>query len=415
MLASIRNRLVFIRLAARSELGMTIMRPTIIRAFTRYLLQPSRLAACAVAFILADVAVGVIELRDGYEAVDFTAFWAASWLALNHAAGTVYDTAKIAQAHAVVFPDGGYVYQWLYPPTYLFFVLPLALVPYAVSFGAWTVSTLVGYAWALSKIAKGHWLALALLAFPGTLMNVLTGQNGMLLAALFTAAAWNLERRPIIAGVFIGLISVKPQFGVLWPIVLLCGGHWQALASAAITTAALALSAAIAFGPELWVAFTNQVAAIQLALDSGHVSWIKIPTFYGGGRLLGLDQDIAYLIHFALSAAVTTAAGLMWFRQPAMPLRIAALAVATLLVLPRLLVYDFALLLLPLILMAREGLSTGWRPWERLVLILCWLAPLLGLVIAVMAKIQIAPFLLLALFLMILHRSRSIATAKFRQ
>jgi hypothetical protein len=354
----------------------------------------------------------VIWLSDGYESVDFTAFWAASWLALNHAAGAVFKTAEIARAHAVVFPDGGYVYRWLYPPTYLFFVLPLALVPYSVAFAAWTISTLGGYAWALSKFVKDRWLALALFAFPGTLMNVLTGQNGFLLAAFFTAAAWHLERRPIVAGVFIGLISVKPQLGVLWPIALLCGGHWQALAAAALTTMVLALASALAFGPELWVDFADQLAIIQQGLDRGNASWIKIPTFYGGLRLVGLDQEVAYIIHFVLAAAVTVAVGLLWFRQTAMPLRYGALAVATLLVLPRLLVYDFALLLLPLILIGRQGLSSGWRPLERPVLVLCWLTPLLGLVIAAVAKIQITPFLLLTLFLIILRRSCSIAPAK---
>ena len=383
---------------------MTFKRPAIIRTLNRYLLHPDRLAACAAAFILAYVAVGAIWLCDEYEAVDFTAFWAASWLTLHHAAGDIFDTAKIAEAHAVVFPEGGYVYRWLYPPTFLFFVMPLALMPYAVSYGAWILSTLGGYAWALKKFAKARWMLLALVAFPGTLMNLLTGQNGLLLASLFTAAAWNLERRPIAAGVFIGLISVKPQFGILWPIALLCGGYWRALAAATFTTVALALAAAFVFGAELWVNFARQIATIQQGLDGGQVSWIKIPTFYGGARLLGLGQGTAYAIHFGLAAAVVVAVGLLWIRPTPMPLRIGALATATLLVLPRLLVYDFALLLLPLTLLVREGISAGWMPWERSLLLFCWLTPLLCLVIAAATKIQIAPLLLLALFLTILRR-----------
>lgn len=386
-------------------MGMTFRFPAITRALNRYMLDPDRLTACAIAFILAYAVVVTVWLSDGYETVDFTAFWAASWLALNDAAGGVFDTAKIAQAQAVVFPDGGYVYRWLYPPIFLFFVLPLALMPYAVSYCAWTLSTLCGYGWALSKFVAVRWMVPALLAFPGTLMNLLTGQNGLLLASLFTAAAWNLERRPIAAGVFIGLITVKPQFGILWPIALLCGGHWRALAAAAFTTVALALGAAIAFGGELWVDFARQIAMIQQGLDGGQVSWIKIPTFYGGARLFGLDQGTAYIIHFSLASAVTVAMCWLWSRQTPMSLRIASLTVASLLVLPRLLVYDSALLLLPLVLLVREGLSTGWMPWERALLILCWLTPLAGLLLAVTAKIQIAPILFLALFIMILWRS----------
>ncbi len=378
-----------------------------IRALSCYLFHPDRLMACAVAFILAYTLVIAFWLRDGYEAVDFTAFWAASWLVLNHATIAIFDTAEMAQAHAVVFLDGGYVYRWLYPPTFLFFVLPLALMPYAVSYSIWNVTTLGGYIWALSKFVKARWIILGLLAFPGTFVNLITGQNGLLLATFFAAAAWNLERRPIVAGVFIGLISVKPQLGILWPLALLCGGHWRALTAAAFTTVALALAAVIAFGAELWVGFANQLMTIQHQLDSGWVSWIKIPTFYGGARLLGFGQGLAYTIHFALAAIVIAFVGLLWIRRPPIPLRIAALAVATLLVSPRLLVYDFALLALPLTLMLREGLLTGWRPWERRLLVLCWLTPVLGLVIAVMAKIQITPFLLTAFFLIIVRRSLS--------
>ncbi|MDX1621825.1 MAG: ABC transporter permease subunit, partial [Nitriliruptorales bacterium] len=102
--------------ASQFDIDISFEGSIIIRALNRYFLHPGRLAACAVAFILAYAVVVVFWLSDGYESVDFTAFWAASWLALNHAAGAVFQTAEIAQAHAVVFPDGGYVYRWLYPP-----------------------------------------------------------------------------------------------------------------------------------------------------------------------------------------------------------------------------------------------------------------------------------------------------------
>ena len=384
---------------------------SVIPAVESYLFEPQRLAACAVAFVIAYAVVAAVWLGDGFQPVDFTAFWGASWLTLHDTPTAIFDVQRMAYAHTIAIPNSTDVYHWLYPPTYLLIILPLAFLPYALSFGAWTVSTFAAYAWALSKIAAPRWVFMGLLAFPGTLMNVLTGQNGLFLASLFTAASCTLERRPIVAGVFIGLMSVKPQIGVLWPVALICGRHWLALAAAAATTAFLALAALIGFGPEPWLAFAHSVAAVQQGFDGGLVSWIKIPTLYGGGRLLGLDRDSAYLIQFVVAAGVAITVGVIWSRQVPITLRASVLAIATLLVLPRLLVYDLALLALPLTLLTVDGIKRGWRSYERPLLVLAWLTPLLGLVVALATGIHVTPLILIALLLIAVRRSLAASTS----
>jgi len=37
-----------------------------------------------------------------------------------------------------------------------------------------------------------------------------------------------LVERPILAGVLIGCLAYKPQFGLLIPLVLIAGSHWRA-------------------------------------------------------------------------------------------------------------------------------------------------------------------------------------------
>lgn len=384
---------------------MAIQLSSVNRSLEKYLFEPKRLAACAVGFGLGYAIVAVIWLRDGYQPVDFTAFWAASWLALNDTPGAIFDPAKIAYAHAVAIPNSTDVYEWLYPPTYLLVVLPLALLPYAVSYVAWTASTFAAFAWALSRFASPRWCILGLSTFPGTLMNVLTGQNGLLLASLFTAACYSLERRPILAGVFIGLMSVKPQLGALWPIALICGRHWLALASAAVTASLFALITLLCFNPEIWSDFANGVAFVQQRIDSGLVDWEKIPTVFGAARLSGLDLDSAYFTHFAVSCGVAIAVGVVWSKRRPITVRASVLAIGTLLVLPRLFFYDLALLALPLTLLTIDGNQSGWRPYERPLLLLGWLTPLLGLVVAIAAKVHVTPLILLALFLVAVRRS----------
>jgi len=42
----------------------------------------------------------------------------------------------------------------------------------------------------------------------------------------FGASLLLLERRPVLAGCFIGLLSFKPQCGLLLPVALLASSQW---------------------------------------------------------------------------------------------------------------------------------------------------------------------------------------------
>ena len=78
------------------------------------------------------------------------------------------------------------------------------------------------------------WLLLAL-AFPSVLINVGHGQNGFLTAALLGGALVVLDRRPLVAGILLGLLVYKPQYGLMLPIVLAVSGRWRCFAAAAAT------------------------------------------------------------------------------------------------------------------------------------------------------------------------------------
>ena len=85
-------------------------------------------------------------------------------------------------------------------------------------------------------------------AFPAVMWNMLVGQNGFLTAALIGLMLLTLDTRPIAAGVLLGLLTYKPQFGILFPIVLAANGQWRVIAAASVTTAALVAASAAVFG-----------------------------------------------------------------------------------------------------------------------------------------------------------------------
>ena len=133
-------------------------------------------------------------------------------------------------------PGIKYLFAWHYPPVFHLAVLPLALLPYLWSYALWAAGTLALYLAVLRRLVPGPYTVWLLLAFPAAFLNVMHGQNGFITVALLAGAVMTLERRPWLAGLFIGLLCYKPQLGLLLPLVLLAGRHWIAFLSAALTT-----------------------------------------------------------------------------------------------------------------------------------------------------------------------------------
>jgi len=84
-----------------------------------------------------------------------------------------------------------------------------------------------------------------------------------LTASLFGAALLFLERRPVLAGVFFGCVTYKPQFGILVPLALVAFRQWRALVSAGVTAAFLASASIAVFGTDVWSALPQQLLANQ--------------------------------------------------------------------------------------------------------------------------------------------------------
>lgn len=309
---------------------------------------------------------------------DFITFWAGSFLALAGDAAASFDPARIVAVERLAVPGSDKVFLWHYPPTFFLVVLPLALLPYLAAYVAWIAATFAAFAGVVRRFAPRAETLWLLVAFPGTLINALQGQNGFLTAALFGAALLQLEARPILAGVLFGLLSCKPQLGLLVPIALLCGRCWTALVAAAATTLAFATLSLLCFGAEAWLAFWNNLPLVRLLLDSGELPWSKIPSFYVALRTLGVPAWPAYALHALMALAVIVTVAKAWRGTAPLPLRAAVLVAGTVLVPPYLFDYDLALLAIPIAILGWHGVRQGWRPCEREVLAAAWLIPLVA-------------------------------------
>src|SRR5262249_37660879 len=150
-----------------------------------------------------------------------------------------------------------------YPPFFLPVAAPLALLPYAPASLAWSLVTFPAYLEAMRRIVGDRFGLLLACAFPALVANFVVGQNGFLTAALLGGTLVALPQRPGLAGCLLGLMTYKPQFGILFPLVLIADGQWRAFFSAAAMTVVLVAASLIAFGVEPWLGFLHNLHMVN--------------------------------------------------------------------------------------------------------------------------------------------------------
>jgi len=363
-------------------------------------------ALAAVLWIgLAD---GLVDRNGKPLGTDFSNVYAAGTLALAGKPDAAYDWEAEYAAEKAIF--GGRdvpFYGWHYPPQFLIVAAALAIVPYAWALVAWMAMTLPAWLLAIRAILPHPAALLPALAFPAVFVNLGHGQNGFLTAALLGGALVLLDRRPALAGVLIGLLAYKPQFGVLIPLVLLVTFRWTTVAAAAATVLAVCAVTLALFGTSVWAAFADStVLTRHVVLEAGTTGWEKIQSMFSFVRMWGGGIETAYAVHGAVALAV--AAGLVWLWRStaAYELKAAALATGCLLATPYVLDYDLTILAVAVAFFARHGLARGFRDYEITLLAGVWCAPLLARAVALDTGIPLGLIAQAALFLIIVDRAR---------
>jgi hypothetical protein len=341
----------------------------------------------------------LVDRADKPLGYDFITFWAASDLALQGRSVDAFDIFKIFASQQKAVPANQAVFLWHYPPVFLLVALPLALLPYLLSYAVWMLATFALFAAGMRRlipVQHGFWL---MLAFPATFLNIMHGQNGFLTAVLIAGACLTLERRPILAGILIGALCYKPHFGLLFPLILVAGRYWVPLAVAAVTTLVLCGAATLVFGVENWIAFWNNLPVTRVVLETGKLPWHKMPTIFAMASKLGADVTLAYVAQFAVAATVTVVTVRAWYRRAgSLELRSALLAVALLLISPYGFDYDLVILAVPILLLLADGMRNGWMPGMRTMLAAVWVMPLALPGLAEHSPFQLMPLVLLAFF-----------------
>jgi hypothetical protein len=219
-----------------------------------------------------------------------------------------YDVATYNDALAHMLGPGYPGQNWPNPPTALVVMAPFGLVSYFPALTAWcTVSGLAFYLAGRREVAD--WRILAIVAVsPAALLCVLSGQSSLLTTAALLAIFAQLDKRPVLAGVLIGLLTVKPQLGILFPFALIASGRWRVFFAAGLTALALFAASIALGGVESWHDYIVKALPLQREVlqDGAGTAMPFHPTIFMNVRGL-IGNHAAEMIQFAFTFAAVVA------------------------------------------------------------------------------------------------------------
>lgn len=333
---------------------------------------------------------------------DFLAFWGAGQLTAAGDPAAAYDLAVQQRVQSATGSSGWFAF--VNPPPFLFVVAPLGVLPLPIAWVAWVALTWGLWCWVGIRAFPRLWPLV--LAYPGALIAAGHAQTGLLTGALLVLAAHELSHRPRIAGAAIGALVIKPHLAVLAPFWLAAGGRWRAFAAAGLTAAGLLAAAWLTFGTATMLAYTDSWAASrQLVERLDPAFMLRMSTAFAQLRLL-MGDGIA-LVGAGLSAALALAVALTgWRRVPGDTSAVAAAVLAaTALASPYLFNYDLPFLVYPTLWLVLQGLERGFRPYEKLALVLLYFAPYATRAAAFPIGVNLMPLAALALLALIWTRA----------
>jgi alpha-1,2-mannosyltransferase len=381
------------------------------------LIAVALLLASAVGFLyLVVTAHGAVDRQGRPLGTDFSNVYAAGTYVRDGNAAAAFDPPQQYAREQAIFGNDTQFYGWHYPPFFLFVAAALALMPYGLALAVWQAVTLGLYLLTIRAIVASSfrvarsamtadWLLLAL-AFPAVLINVGHGQNGFLTTALLGGALVVLDRRPLFAGILLGLLVYKPQYGLMLPIVLAASGRWRCFAAAAATVALVTIATTLTFGVAVWHAFAVSTEFTRtVVLEQGNTGWYKIQSVFAWARMWGAPIPLAYAVQGAATVALGAALAWLWRGPAPFPLKAAGLCLATILATPYSFDYDMMVLAPVIAFLAVDGLHRGFGPWEKSALAGLWLVPLLARTVAQATFIPLGVPAMLVIFILILRRA----------
>ena len=308
--------------------------------------------------------------RDGSTLVvgrDFLNFWMYGRAAALPDPGKWYDAIAYQHELAALLGPGYPGQNWSYPPTIMLIAAPFGRLAYLPALLVWTLGGIAIFLAVAARQLANRRALIALIVSPAAAFCLISGQSSFVTTAMLIGIFALLDRRPLVAGILIGLLTLKPQLGLLFPIALIAAGRWRTFAAASVTALVLAGVSAALFGAKTWIDFISSGLAWQnlVLTDPQGIATPFFPTVFMNMRGVGASYALAMTLQagFALAAAGAIA----WaFRRRAdadPQLLFALFAACTIAAVPYLLVYDTLALAFAALALLAADMRDARGPW----------------------------------------------------
>ena len=318
--------------------------------------------------------------RDGSTLVvgrDFLNFWMYGRAAWQPDPSRFYDPHLYNDALAALLGPNYLGQNWSYPPSIMLLAAPFGRIGYVPALLCWTALGLELFIGVLRRQIRDQGLddkslLIAILFSPAAVFCLISGQSSFVTAAMLLAIMALLDRKPVVAGLLIGLLTLKPQLGLLFPIILVASGRWRVFAVASITALFLAGATTALFGPQVWIDFVQKGLPAQniVLSDPSLIGTPYYPTIFMNVRGTGASYAMAMTVQAVFSLGAIAAAFFVFrYRRDADPqLRNALFFACSICAVPYLLSYDtLAVTCLAVMLLASGKLDTLGQTLAKLV------------------------------------------------
>jgi hypothetical protein len=213
---------------------------------------------------------------------------------------------------------------WVNPPSFAVVVAPFGLLSFWVSFAAFE---LISAAMLFIALSRGDyaipkpWSVLILLS-PAAAVCCVVGQLSFFCAALFIGGMNLSARRPFVAALLLGLLTVKPQFFLFVPIALIAEQRWKVLLATMASALLLAVISALILGVEAWRVWISQTL---MGLSGENAQWVEYGRLWGTSvfaSTAALGFSLATATRIQAAALVISIIGVFLVYRSAMPHRI---------------------------------------------------------------------------------------------
>lgn len=310
---------------------------------------------------------------------DFVNYWVGGSNALKGLAEQLFVFENYLVLLREAFGSGINNHNWSYPPHFLLLAAPFGAMPYLLALFSWSVLGMLCYLTACLRKAWRFDDFLILALAPACISALFAGQNGLFTAALLLGGLRLGVKNPVLAGICFGLLTIKPQLGLLLPFALLASRQWTVIASACVTAAATICLSGLVFGFETWWLYVTETWPFQTEImKNGPGLYYMMATVFMSLRVFGMHPDTALLMHLPFTLMAVGVVVWAFSQKHNRALQHVILIGATFVATPYGFYYDMPVMAFAALVLARHLEAEGRPAHFYLVPVAVWLLPSFG-------------------------------------